>query len=183
MAVQVDTAGSSTRAGGRWYARSPDEVAAVLGVDPAMGLSDARAAELLSANGPNALPEEKPRPGWVRFLGEYRSTCRSSWSPGGGVPADQTGTLTMNQMTGVEVVSPTDRYTILGIGYGLEGKVHHAAGRAAAIEDATLLPYCVAATRSSSTARSSAIPPRAPFWCWYTRPGSTSTPPASGCPG
>ena len=38
-----------------------------------MGLSDARAAELLSANGPNALPEEKPKPGWLRFLGEYRS--------------------------------------------------------------------------------------------------------------
>ena len=41
-------------------------------------------------------------------------------------------------------MSPTDRYTISGIGYGLEGKVQHAAGRAAAIEDATLLPYCVA---------------------------------------
>src|SRR6266567_3615709 len=73
MAVQVDTAGSSARAGDRWYARSPDEVAAELGVDPALGLSDARAAELLSANGPNALPEEKPKPGWLRFLGEYRS--------------------------------------------------------------------------------------------------------------
>jgi P-type Ca2+ transporter type 2C len=397
MAVQVDTARSSARAGDRWYARSPDEVAAELGVDPATGLSDARAAELLSANGPNALPEEKPRPGWVRFLGEYRSYMQiilvaaavvsllvKEWSTavllvlltvlnavvgmrqegkaqsamnalksmmkatarvrrdgaeaqipaeelvvgdvvlisagdqvpadgriieasvlqidesaltGESVPAakntdslsgdelgpgdqanmafmntpvthgsavvivtatgagtelgkisgmlaatakeespltrelnrltlwiaaaagltmivmfalgrargqawdalfvsavslaiaaipealptvtqtilsiggvdlakrnaivkdlpsvetlgftsainsDKTGTLTMNQMTAVEVVSPTDRYTISGIGYGLEGKVHHAAGRAAAIEDATLLPYCVA---------------------------------------
>ncbi len=60
------------------------------------------------------------------------------------INSDKTGTLTMNQMTAVEVVSPVDRYTISGIGYGLEGKVHHAAGRAAAIEDATLLPYCVA---------------------------------------
>ncbi|MGH3194454.1 MAG: cation-translocating P-type ATPase, partial [Streptosporangiaceae bacterium] len=60
------------------------------------------------------------------------------------INSDKTGTLTMNQMTAVEVVSPADRYTISGIGYGLEGKVHHAAGRAAAIEDATLLPYCVA---------------------------------------
>jgi Ca2+-transporting ATPase len=60
------------------------------------------------------------------------------------INSDKTGTLTMNQMTAVEVVSPTDRYTISGIGYGLEGKVHHAAGRAAAIEDTSLLPYCVA---------------------------------------
>jgi Ca2+-transporting ATPase len=50
----------------------------------------------------------------------------------------------MNQMTAVEVVSPADRYTISGIGYGLEGKVHHAAGGAGAIDDAVILPYCVA---------------------------------------
>jgi len=56
-----------------WYARSAERVAADLGVDPAVGLSTARAAELLSANGPNALPEEKPRPGLLRFLDEYRS--------------------------------------------------------------------------------------------------------------
>src|SRR5690349_18648686 len=60
------------------------------------------------------------------------------------INSDKTGTLTMNQMTAVEVVSPADRYTISGIGYGLEGKVHHAAGRAAAIGDPVLLPYCVA---------------------------------------
>jgi P-type Ca2+ transporter type 2C len=397
MAVQVDAAGSSATAGDRWYARSSDDVAAEFGVDPAVGLSQARAAELLSANGPNALPEEKPKPGWLRFLGEYRSYMQiilvaaavvslaiKEWSTavllvlltvlnavvgmrqegkaesamnalksmmkatarvrrdgsesvipaeqvvvgdivlitagdevpadgriiaasvlqidesaltGESVPAaknaetlsgdqlgpgdqanmafmntpvthgsgvmivtgtgvgtelgkisgmlsatareespltrelnrltlwiagaagltmivmfalgrargrpwdalftaavslaiaaipealptvtqtilsiggvdlakrnaivkdlpsvetlgftsainsDKTGTLTMNQMTAVEVVSPTDRYTISGIGYGLEGKVHHAAGRAATIEDATLLPYCLA---------------------------------------
>src|SRR6516165_515088 len=73
MAVQVDTAGSPTPAGGSWYARTPDAVAADLGVDPARGLPAARAADLLAANGPNALPEEKPRPGRQRFLSEYRS--------------------------------------------------------------------------------------------------------------
>src|SRR5438094_8116716 len=51
---------------------------------------------------------------------------------------DKTGTLTMNQMTAVEVVNPTDRYTISGLGYGLEGKVHHAVGTAAAIEEPIL---------------------------------------------
>src|SRR6185437_10438773 len=58
---------------GNWYARSPDEVAATLGVEPAAGLSAARAADLLAGNGPNALPEEKPEPGWLRFLEQYRS--------------------------------------------------------------------------------------------------------------
>ena len=59
------------------------------------------------------------------------------------INSDKTGTLTMNQMTAVEVVDPTDRYTISGTGYGLEGKVHHAAGSAPTIEDA-VLPYLVA---------------------------------------
>ena len=44
-----------------------------LGVDPAVGLSAATAAERLRANGPNALPEERPKPGWLRFVEEYRS--------------------------------------------------------------------------------------------------------------
>ncbi|MGW3073505.1 MULTISPECIES: cation-translocating P-type ATPase [unclassified Kitasatospora] len=56
-----------------WYARPPREVAATLGVDPAAGLTAARAAELLAADGPNALPEEKTRPDWLRFLDQYRS--------------------------------------------------------------------------------------------------------------
>ncbi|MFF0183681.1 cation-translocating P-type ATPase [Streptomyces sp. NPDC005244] len=62
------------------------------------------------------------------------------------INSDKTGTLTMNQMTAVEVLSPTDKYTVSGTGYGLEGKVHHAAGSTAGvsgIEDA-ILPYVVA---------------------------------------
>jgi Ca2+-transporting ATPase len=59
------------------------------------------------------------------------------------INSDKTGTLTMNQMTAVEVVSMTDRYTVSGIGYGLEGQVHHAAGSAGEIEDA-ILPYLLA---------------------------------------
>jgi Ca2+-transporting ATPase len=73
MAVQADTWGQPAAAGQRWYARSPDEVAAALGVHPETGLSARRAAELLKADGPNALPEEKPKPGWRRFLEQYRS--------------------------------------------------------------------------------------------------------------
>jgi P-type Ca2+ transporter type 2C len=59
------------------------------------------------------------------------------------INSDKTGTLTMNQMTAVEVVDPTDRYTISGSGYELEGKVQHAAGSTDTIDDA-ILPYIVA---------------------------------------
>ena len=59
------------------------------------------------------------------------------------INSDKTGTLTMNQMTAVEVVDPTDRYTISGSGYELEGKVQHAAGSSDTIDDA-ILPYVVA---------------------------------------
>jgi Ca2+-transporting ATPase len=59
------------------------------------------------------------------------------------INSDKTGTLTMNQMTAVEVVDPTDRFTITGIGYGLEGRVEHAAGSSDTMEDA-ILPYLVA---------------------------------------
>src|SRR4051812_27685841 len=56
-----------------WYARSPHAVAEAVGVAPGTGLSSATAAERLRANGPNALPEERRKPGWQRFLEQYRS--------------------------------------------------------------------------------------------------------------
>ena len=56
-----------------WYSLTPDRVATQLAVDPAAGLTSARAAEMLEKNGPNALPEEKPKAGWRRFLDEYRT--------------------------------------------------------------------------------------------------------------
>ncbi|GEL21164.1 ATPase [Pseudonocardia sulfidoxydans NBRC 16205] len=59
------------------------------------------------------------------------------------INSDKTGTLTMNQMTAVEVVTPTDRYTVSGSGYELDGKVHHTAGAAPSVEDA-VLPYLLA---------------------------------------
>jgi Ca2+-transporting ATPase len=73
MAVQADATGQPASAARNWYARSTDEVTTALGVDPAVGLTAARAAELLAAHGPNALPEEKPEPGWRRFLEQYRA--------------------------------------------------------------------------------------------------------------
>jgi P-type Ca2+ transporter type 2C len=59
------------------------------------------------------------------------------------INSDKTGTLTMNQMTAVEVVDPTDRYAITGTGYSLEGKISHPAGKTDTI-DTAILPYVVA---------------------------------------
>ncbi|HEV7189375.1 MAG TPA: HAD-IC family P-type ATPase [Blastococcus sp.] len=72
MTLQVDRSAPPPTPG-RWYATSADEVAAAVGVDPAVGLSSPTAAERLRDRGPNALPEERPLPGWRRFLAEYRS--------------------------------------------------------------------------------------------------------------
>ncbi len=59
------------------------------------------------------------------------------------INSDKTGTLTMNQMTAVEVVDPADRYTISGTGYSLDGRVQRVAGTSDSIEDA-ILPYLMA---------------------------------------
>jgi Ca2+-transporting ATPase len=59
------------------------------------------------------------------------------------INSDKTGTLTMNQMTAVEVATVQNRYTISGIGYGLEGTVQHPVGASPSIENA-ILPYLVA---------------------------------------
>ena len=59
--------------GETWYSLSPEDVAQKLQVDPAAGLGAAKAAELFQKNGPNALPAEKAKPGWRRFLEEYTS--------------------------------------------------------------------------------------------------------------
>src|SRR6201989_1600429 len=69
MAVQTEAAAAARN----WYACTPEEVAAAAGVAPGVGLSAAQAADLKAKNGPNSLPEEKPKPGWRRFLDEYRS--------------------------------------------------------------------------------------------------------------
>ena len=59
------------------------------------------------------------------------------------INSDKTGTLTMNQMTAVELVDAVDRYTISGIGYSLDGQVHHAVGSSSSVDDA-IVPYVLA---------------------------------------
>ncbi len=59
------------------------------------------------------------------------------------INSDKTGTLTMNEVTVVDVIDPTDRYAITGMGYGLDGEVEHAAGNTNTIESA-ILPFLIA---------------------------------------
>ena len=59
------------------------------------------------------------------------------------INSDKTGTLTLNQVTVVEVIDPGDRYSITGMGYGLDGDVQHAAGNTSSIEPA-ILPFMIA---------------------------------------
>ncbi|GAA2019724.1 cation-transporting P-type ATPase [Catenulispora yoronensis] len=71
MSAPADVAAAAEPA--RWYTRSAEEVAAAFEVDPAVGLTPERAAEILARGGPNELPQEEPPPGWRRFLNQYRS--------------------------------------------------------------------------------------------------------------
>ncbi len=73
MAPTTATPTDGGGTGERWYAMSPEDVAHRFGVDPAVGLPTARSAELLAANGPNALAAEQPPPAWRLFLGQYKS--------------------------------------------------------------------------------------------------------------
>ncbi|MBL7490353.1 HAD-IC family P-type ATPase [Frankia sp. AgB1.9] len=73
MTIPPSLASPSAPDAVHWYARSAEETAACLEVEPTVGLSVEKAAKRLAANGPNALPEEKPKPGWRRFIDQYRN--------------------------------------------------------------------------------------------------------------
>ena len=55
------------------------------------------------------------------------------------INSDKTGTLTMNQVTVVEVLDATDRYTVSGTGYSLDGQVSTPPARLDTL-DAAILP-------------------------------------------
>jgi Ca2+-transporting ATPase len=61
------------------------------------------------------------------------------------INSDKTGTLTLNQMTAVEMAIPGRRYTISGTGYGTEGTIARVAGDADVPLDAFLMPCVLAA--------------------------------------
>jgi len=88
----------------------------------------------------------------------------------------------MNQMTAVEVVDPADRYTISGLGYGLEGTVRHAAGSAATIEDA-ILPYIVASDATLVDGKVVRDPTEGALLVLGYKAGLDIGGPEIGCPG
>ena len=61
------------------------------------------------------------------------------------INSDKTGTLTLNQMTAVEMTIPGRRYTISGTGYGIDGTIQRTGGDSDVPLDAFLLP-CVLAS-------------------------------------
>ncbi|MDQ1324177.1 MAG: P-type Ca2+ transporter type [Chloroflexota bacterium] len=61
------------------------------------------------------------------------------------INSDKTGTLTLNQMTAVELAIPGRRYTVSGTGYGTEGGIKRVAGDTDVPLDAFLLPCVLAA--------------------------------------
>ena len=89
------------------------------------------------------------------------------------INSDKTGTLTLNQMTAVELTIPGRRYTISGGGYATEGRSSTSSGRRRCRSSSSSCRWRSARTRSSRTASWSATRPRAPSSCWPRRAGST----------
>ena len=59
------------------------------------------------------------------------------------INSDKTGTLTLNQMTAVELTIPGRRYTISGGGYSTEGTIKHVAGQPEVPLEQFLLPMAL----------------------------------------
>src|SRR5213075_2046235 len=60
------------------------------------------------------------------------------------INSDKTGTLTLNQMTAVELTIPGRRYTISGNGYSTEGVIKHVAGESDVPLEQFMLPMMLA---------------------------------------
>jgi P-type Ca2+ transporter type 2C len=61
------------------------------------------------------------------------------------INSDKTGTLTLNQMTAVELTIPGRRYTVSGGGYSIEGTIKHSFGLSEVPLDQFLLPMVLCA--------------------------------------
>ena len=80
------------------------------------------------------------------------------------VNSDKTGTLTLNQMTAVEMAMVGQRFTITGEGYSTTGQITRVAGLPDVELDPYLMPMALAATRWRATADWWAIRPKARWW-------------------
>ena len=61
------------------------------------------------------------------------------------INSDKTGTLTLNQMTAVQLAVVHGRYAVSGEGYSTEGQITHVGGQADAPLDALMLPMALCA--------------------------------------
>src|SRR3954451_231476 len=73
MAITAQAPAGGPAAARPWYGVSGEDAGERLAVDPAVGLTAARAADALSHDGPNELPAEATIPGWQRFAGQFRT--------------------------------------------------------------------------------------------------------------
>src|SRR5262249_27286694 len=60
------------------------------------------------------------------------------------INSDKTGTLTLNQMTAVELTIPGRRYAVSGTGYGADGTIKHVGGEPDTPLEPFLLPMILA---------------------------------------
>jgi Ca2+-transporting ATPase len=70
------------------------------------------------------------------------------------INSDKTGTLTLNQMTAVELAIPGRRYAISGSGYSTDGKIKHTGGQSEVPLEQFLLPMMLA---SDATVKDGAL--------------------------
>ena len=70
------------------------------------------------------------------------------------INSDKTGTLTLNQMTAVEMAIPGRKYTISGSGYSTEGTIKRVAGQEDVPLDQFLLPMVLASDAVVTTTAS-----------------------------
>src|SRR4030095_6980808 len=69
------------------------------------------------------------------------------------INSDKTGTLTLNQMTAVQMAVVHGRYAITGEGYSTEGQITHVGGQAEGPLDPLLLPMALCAAAEIRDAR------------------------------
>ena len=76
------------------------------------------------------------------------------------INSDKTGTLTLNQMTAVELTIPGRRYTIDGNGYSTEGRIKRVAGQSDVDLEQFMLPLILASRRRRARRRDDRRPDR-----------------------
>ena len=76
------------------------------------------------------------------------------------INTDKTGTLTLNQMTAVQMVVAGHRYAVEGKGYSTHGRINRVAGQAEIPLDQFLMPMVLASGRGAQRRRADRRPDR-----------------------